>query len=200
MSICYCMVCVYVREDNSRALASGLSSRTYAQSYNNCLIAPACMCTLCIVSYLMKNIGISLKGAIKSSYNWSILLVVFSWYWAIERTRHLYWPWYGRQLNYISRGLIYQISSDRYNCSEWNNSAITILCHSNELFHEKTVFFICIVRPQPWPSGSTTEKVRILKICAIVCSRHRVTTNCSYQSALSNKPISTFDFFMHIVC
>ena len=37
-------------------------SRTYAQPYNNCLIAPACMCTFCIVRYLMSNIGISLKG------------------------------------------------------------------------------------------------------------------------------------------
>ena len=75
LSVSYCMVCAYVREYNPRAIASGLSpvhmhnhtiiSRTYAQPYNNCLIAPACMCTLCIVRYLMQNIEISLKGAIR---------------------------------------------------------------------------------------------------------------------------------------
>ena len=32
---------------------------------NNCLIAPACMCTLNIVRYLMYNIRISLNGAIR---------------------------------------------------------------------------------------------------------------------------------------
>ena len=72
LSVSYCMVCEYVREDNQRALASGLSPahthnhtikstsfsewiipRTYAQPYNNFLIAPACMYTLYIVRYLM---------------------------------------------------------------------------------------------------------------------------------------------------
>ena len=51
MSVSYCMVCAYVREDNKRVLASGLSPRTYAQSYNNCLIAPVCTCTLYIVKH-----------------------------------------------------------------------------------------------------------------------------------------------------
>ena len=47
MYICvsYCMVCAYVREDNPRALASGLSPVHTHKPYNNCLIAPACMCT-----------------------------------------------------------------------------------------------------------------------------------------------------------
>ena len=40
----YCMVCASVREDNPRALESGL---TPAQTLNNyLLIAPACICTL----------------------------------------------------------------------------------------------------------------------------------------------------------
>ena len=59
ISVSYCMVCAYVREDNPRALASGLSP---VHMHNH--IAPACVFTLCIVRYLMQNIGISLKGAI----------------------------------------------------------------------------------------------------------------------------------------
>ena len=38
LSVSYCMVCAYVRK--------GFISRTYTQPYNNCLVAPACMCTL----------------------------------------------------------------------------------------------------------------------------------------------------------
>ena len=41
-------------------------SRTYPQPYNDCLIAPACMCTLYFVRYLMYTIEISLKCAIMS--------------------------------------------------------------------------------------------------------------------------------------
>ena len=53
------MVCAHVRGDNPRALASGLSP---VHMHNH--IASACVCTLCIVRYLMQNIGLSLKGAI----------------------------------------------------------------------------------------------------------------------------------------
>ena len=67
--VCYGMVCASVREENPGAFASvrqdtielvdylpkarGLSSRTDAKTYNNILIAPACICILCIVRYLM---------------------------------------------------------------------------------------------------------------------------------------------------
>ena len=50
--VSYCRVCAYVREDNPR-FSSWIISRTYVLPYDNCLIAPACMCTLCIVRYLM---------------------------------------------------------------------------------------------------------------------------------------------------
>ena len=41
------MVCASVREDNPRALASGLSPVQTHKRCNNVLIAPACICTLC---------------------------------------------------------------------------------------------------------------------------------------------------------
>ena len=51
--VSYSMVCAYVlvREDNPRALASGLSPVHMHKPYNNCLIAPACMRTLCDVEH-----------------------------------------------------------------------------------------------------------------------------------------------------
>ena len=43
ISAIYCMVCASVREDNPRALATGLSLvPTDNPSYNNLLIAPGC--------------------------------------------------------------------------------------------------------------------------------------------------------------
>ena len=48
------MVCASVREDNSRALASGLSP-VRAQNHDNLLIAPACICILCIARCLTLN-------------------------------------------------------------------------------------------------------------------------------------------------
>ena len=54
----------FVQEDSPRALASGLSSVQTRTSYNNFLIVPACICMMCIVRYLMKNIGITIKVAI----------------------------------------------------------------------------------------------------------------------------------------
>ena len=53
--VSYCVVSASVREDNIRALQMRIS-------YNNLLIALACICTLCMVRYLMLNIGISAKG------------------------------------------------------------------------------------------------------------------------------------------
>ena len=41
---------------------------TDAKPYNDLLIAPAYICTLCIVRYLTLNIGISMKGAIMYFY------------------------------------------------------------------------------------------------------------------------------------
>ena len=38
--------------------ASGLSTVQTLKPYNNLLIAPACMCTLCIARYLLLKIGI----------------------------------------------------------------------------------------------------------------------------------------------
>ena len=45
------MVCASVRVDNPRALARGLSPHADATPYNNLLIAPAFIYTLCIVRY-----------------------------------------------------------------------------------------------------------------------------------------------------
>ena len=50
ISVRYCMVCASVREDNPRALVSGLS-RTDAKPYAYFIIARACICTLCIAIY-----------------------------------------------------------------------------------------------------------------------------------------------------
>ena len=58
------MICAHVREDKLIAIASGLSDRTDAKAYNNLLIAPVCICTLCIARCLTLNMGISMKGAI----------------------------------------------------------------------------------------------------------------------------------------
>ena len=58
------MVCASVREDNPRALASGLSPVQSQNHNNNLLIAPACICTMFIARYLTLNIGIAIKGAI----------------------------------------------------------------------------------------------------------------------------------------
>ena len=49
ISVSYCMVCAYVREDTPRALASGLS---HVHTHNHtitALLRHVCMCTLCIV-------------------------------------------------------------------------------------------------------------------------------------------------------
>ena len=62
-SVSYYTVCAPVRGDNPRALASGLSPVQTHKTYNNLLITPACICTLCIARYLMLNIG-SMIGAI----------------------------------------------------------------------------------------------------------------------------------------
>ena len=65
ISAIYGMVCASVREDNPRALASGLSPVPAHNLYKNFLIAPACLCTLCIVRNLMLNIVISILGALQ---------------------------------------------------------------------------------------------------------------------------------------
>ena len=64
------IVCsVFVPKETPRDLASGLSDIQTHKPYNNFLIAPACIFTLCIARYLMQNIGISIKGAInRGSY------------------------------------------------------------------------------------------------------------------------------------
>ena len=53
----YCVDCTSVREDNPQAL-------TDAKPYNNLLIEPACICTLCIAGYLLLDIEISIKCTI----------------------------------------------------------------------------------------------------------------------------------------
>ena len=47
------MVCASVRGDNPRALDT--------KSYNNLLIAPACICNLCMERFFTLNIGLSMK-------------------------------------------------------------------------------------------------------------------------------------------
>ena len=59
------MVCVYVREDNPRAIASGLSPIHMHNHTITALLHQARVYTLSIVRYLMLNIEISLKVAIK---------------------------------------------------------------------------------------------------------------------------------------
>ena len=43
-------------------------ARTDENPYNNLLIAPGYICTLCITTFLTLNIGISMKGAINSGW------------------------------------------------------------------------------------------------------------------------------------
>ena len=53
LSVIYCIVWAYVREDNPRALAIGLSPvHTHIHTINS-LNAPACKCTVYIIRYLM---------------------------------------------------------------------------------------------------------------------------------------------------
>ena len=59
------MVCASVREDNPRALASGLSSVQKHKPYSNLLIVSVCICTLCIPRYFGLNIGISIIGKLQ---------------------------------------------------------------------------------------------------------------------------------------
>ena len=65
--ICYCMVCVSVREDNLRALASGLSPVHMQNLTTTCLLQQLhqhafVFCELRDI--LASNIGISMKGAL----------------------------------------------------------------------------------------------------------------------------------------
>ena len=56
----HCMGCAYVREDNQRALASGLLPVQTQKHTINLLIASSSICTLYMPRYLIVNIGISL--------------------------------------------------------------------------------------------------------------------------------------------
>ena len=62
------MVCACAREDNPRALASGLLPEHTQKLYNNLLIAHAYVRTLCIAIYFMVNIGIHLQKVQSISY------------------------------------------------------------------------------------------------------------------------------------
>ena len=52
-NVSYYMVYASIREDNQRALACALSHVQTHKSFNNFLIAPECIYTLCIVRYLV---------------------------------------------------------------------------------------------------------------------------------------------------
>ena len=52
LCVSYGMVCVSIWEDNPRTLAGGLSHIQMHRPYNF-LITPVCICSLCLMKYMM---------------------------------------------------------------------------------------------------------------------------------------------------